>query len=49
MAPEIDPDAITADALATLAACGDPERAVREKAYLKSALVHYGCGQPALL
>ena len=48
MAPEIDPDAITADALATLAACGDPERAVREKAYLKSALVHYGCGQPAL-
>lgn len=33
---------------AALAARGTPERAVSEKAYLKSPLVHLGCGQPAL-
>ena len=33
---------------AALAALGTPERAVFEKAYLKSPLVHLGCGQPVV-
>lgn len=33
---------------ATLAASGDPERAVRQQAYMKSALPFHGLGSPAL-
>lgn len=33
---------------AALAVQGTPERAVSEKAYLKSPLVHLGCGQPVV-
>lgn len=33
---------------AALAAAGTPERALSEKAYLKSTLVHLGSGQPAV-
>jgi 3-methyladenine DNA glycosylase AlkD len=48
MTPSLDANALAADLLPSLAARGDPERAVREKAYLKSDLTHLGCGQPVL-
>jgi 3-methyladenine DNA glycosylase AlkD len=42
----VDPDAITG-IVSALQAAGDAERAVREKRYLRSELVHFGTSVPA--
>lgn len=41
-------DAFVAELDAALRAAGDPERAVNEKAYLKSPIDHYGASVPAI-
>lgn len=45
---EVDPVAVAAAAEAELRTAGTPERAVHEKAYLKSALEHAGTPVPAI-
>lgn len=44
----MDPRAVAADIAAELAMLADPARAVSERAYLKSDLVHLGTGVPAV-